>query len=128
MGEESHLGVKPPPAPIPEVQVFADIALDDGDADPERQGNSTGEGRKGEGEGAGTPLPLRRFCPTWEKRGLASPLVAHLLVLLSHQVALAVRLEHGDDLGQPLIPHVFQATQNAGLEEHLQTIHTTFTH
>jgi len=47
------------------------------------------------------------------------PLVLEFLVLATHQVAANVGLEERDDLGETLVSHVFQHTQDAGLEEDL---------
>lgn len=47
------------------------------------------------------------------------PSLQHLLQLHPHDFATSHRLQHRQDLGQALVPHLLQVAQQAGLEEHL---------
>lgn len=58
-------------------------------------------------------------------RNYLIPLVTHLAILFTHKIAFAVRLEHRNDFGQPLIPHVFQFSQDASAEEYLNAVYDT---
>lgn len=69
-------------------------------------------------------LQLRAKPVSLQKRVLFLPLVTHLPVLFTHEVAFAVSLEHGNDLGEPLISHVFQFSQHTGSEENLMNKNT----
>lgn len=56
---------------------------------------------------------------------MAIPLVTHLAILFTHEIAFAVGLEHRDDFGQPLISHVFQFSQDTSPEEYLNVSYNT---
>ena len=55
---------------------------------------------------------------------LLSPLIAELGVVPTDEVAADARLEVGEDGGQLLLAHLFQLTEDAGLEEDLRVSDT----
>jgi len=54
------------------------------------------------------------------RRLVVQPLVLQFAVLSAHQITTNASLEVGKDLGQFFLAHLFQLTQNTGLEEHLR--------
>lgn len=96
-----------PPGPGTELQVLAQVALDNLESQPlENTSNNHHVAH----------FQIWRYVQVSMSN---IPLFLQLLVLLTGQVTTDVGLEPRDDLGQPVVTQLFHLTQDTGAEEYL---------